>query len=158
MCTVMSLSPWRVFICHFLVSTVFKDNNSSWEHFQSGEWGWIFAVPLCCFLTCREPLFFRRRAVKDRLMKRSPSLGSAGSRGSYSDIGGPVITTQVTIPKDVSQRDSPSKPSLPSPLSLSPPASLAAGRFHHRQGRPEDQADPPRVRGVHQDRRATRGL
>lgn len=154
----MSLSPWRVFICHFLVSTVFKDNNSSWEHFQSGEWGWILPVPLCCFLTCREPLFFRRRAVKDRLMKPSPSLGSAGSRGSYSDIGGPVITTQVTIPKDVSQRDSPSKPSLPSPLSLSPPASLAAGRFHHRQGRPEDQADPPRVRGVHQDRRATRGL
>lgn len=26
-----------------------------------------------------------------------------GGRGSYSDIGGPVITTQVTIPKDVSQ-------------------------------------------------------
>lgn len=25
-----------------------------------------------------------------------------GGRGSYSDIGGPVITTQVTIPKDVS--------------------------------------------------------
>ncbi|KAF3848651.1 hypothetical protein F7725_015147 [Dissostichus mawsoni] len=35
------------------------DNNSSWEHFQSG------------------------------------------GRGSYSDIGGPVITTQVTIPKDL---------------------------------------------------------
>jgi len=27
---------------------------------------------------------------------------SSGGRGSYSDIGGPVITTQVTIPKDVS--------------------------------------------------------
>uniref|UniRef100_A0A3B4VQ26 Heterogeneous nuclear ribonucleoprotein K n=1 Tax=Seriola dumerili TaxID=41447 RepID=A0A3B4VQ26_SERDU len=26
-----------------------------------------------------------------------------GGRGSYSDIGGPVITTQVTIPKDVSK-------------------------------------------------------
>ncbi|KAJ4918306.1 hypothetical protein JOQ06_024609 [Pogonophryne albipinna] len=38
------------------------DNNSSWEHFQSG------------------------------------------GRGSYSDIGGPVITTQVTIPKDGGQR------------------------------------------------------
>ncbi|KAL3041237.1 hypothetical protein OYC64_019440 [Pagothenia borchgrevinki] len=36
-----------------------EDNNSSWEHFQSG------------------------------------------GRGSYSDIGGPVITTQVTIPKDL---------------------------------------------------------
>ncbi|XP_056288623.1 heterogeneous nuclear ribonucleoprotein K, like isoform X4 [Pseudoliparis swirei] len=35
------------------------DNNSSWEHFQSG------------------------------------------GRGSYSDIGGPVVTTQVTIPKDL---------------------------------------------------------
>nr|XP_020476773.1 heterogeneous nuclear ribonucleoprotein K-like isoform X4 [Monopterus albus] len=35
------------------------DNNSSWDHFQSG------------------------------------------GRGSYSDIGGPVITTQVTIPKDL---------------------------------------------------------
>uniref|UniRef100_A0A7N5ZSX2 Heterogeneous nuclear ribonucleoprotein K n=1 Tax=Anabas testudineus TaxID=64144 RepID=A0A7N5ZSX2_ANATE len=48
-------------IFHFLVFlfNVFKDNNSSWEHFQSG------------------------------------------GRGSYSDIGGPVITTQVTIPKDL---------------------------------------------------------
>lgn len=27
-----------------------------------------------------------------------------GGRGSYNDIGGPVITTQVTIPKDVSNR------------------------------------------------------
>lgn len=26
----------------------------------------------------------------------------SGGRGSYSDMGGPVITTQVTIPKDVS--------------------------------------------------------
>lgn len=25
-----------------------------------------------------------------------------GGRGSYNDMGGPVITTQVTIPKDVS--------------------------------------------------------
>lgn len=25
----------------------------------------------------------------------------SGARGSYSDMGGPVITTQVTIPKDV---------------------------------------------------------
>uniref|UniRef100_A0A3Q4MP66 Heterogeneous nuclear ribonucleoprotein K n=1 Tax=Neolamprologus brichardi TaxID=32507 RepID=A0A3Q4MP66_NEOBR len=28
----------------------------------------------------------------------------SGGRGSYNDMGGPVITTQVTIPKDVSQR------------------------------------------------------
>lgn len=26
----------------------------------------------------------------------------AGGRGSYGDLGGPIITTQVTIPKDVS--------------------------------------------------------
>lgn len=29
-------------------------------------------------------------------------LCPVGGRGSYGDIGGPVITTQVTIPKDVS--------------------------------------------------------
>lgn len=68
----MSLSSWRDFICHFLVSTVFKDNNSSWERFQSGEWGWILLVPLCCFLTCGERLFFWHRAVKGRLIKPSP--------------------------------------------------------------------------------------
>lgn len=28
--------------------------------------------------------------------------GFKGGRGNYSDMGGPVITTQVTIPKDVS--------------------------------------------------------
>lgn len=33
-----------------------------------------------------------------------PSLLSSGGRGSYNDMGGPVITTQVTIPKDVSTR------------------------------------------------------
>lgn len=27
----------------------------------------------------------------------------AGGRGSYGDLGGPIITTQVTIPKDVSK-------------------------------------------------------
>uniref|UniRef100_A0A8D0D4K6 Heterogeneous nuclear ribonucleoprotein K n=1 Tax=Sander lucioperca TaxID=283035 RepID=A0A8D0D4K6_SANLU len=47
------------FSLSYFLSNVFKDNNSSWEHFQSG------------------------------------------GRGSYSDIGGPVITTQVTIPKDL---------------------------------------------------------
>ncbi|XP_071030236.1 heterogeneous nuclear ribonucleoprotein K-like isoform X9 [Oncorhynchus clarkii lewisi] len=31
----------------------------------------------------------------------SMSGGYGGGRGSYSDIGGPVITTQVTIPKDL---------------------------------------------------------
>lgn len=30
-------------------------------------------------------------------------LPLAGGRGSYNDLGGPVITTQVTIPKDVSK-------------------------------------------------------
>lgn len=29
----------------------------------------------------------------------------AGGRGSYGDLGGPIITTQVTIPKDVSKVD-----------------------------------------------------
>lgn len=33
-----------------------------------------------------------------------PSLFPPGGRGSYNDMGGPVITTQVTIPKDVSKR------------------------------------------------------
>lgn len=60
----MSLSLWCAFICHFLVSNVFKDNNSSWEHFHSGEWGWIIIVPLSCFLTWRE-CFFRHAWVKD---------------------------------------------------------------------------------------------
>lgn len=72
LCTILSLSSWRDFICHFLVSTVFKDNNSSWEHFQSGEWGWILIVPLCCFLTRRERLFFWHRAVKEGLIKPTP--------------------------------------------------------------------------------------
>ncbi|KAI4902526.1 hypothetical protein NFI96_013140 [Prochilodus magdalenae] len=43
------------------------------------------------------------------LMMRSPQLDNnsswepfqSGGRGSYGDIGGPVITTQVTIPKDL---------------------------------------------------------
>lgn len=32
-----------------------------------------------------------------------PKLLPSGGRGSYNDMGGPVITTQVTIPKDVSK-------------------------------------------------------
>lgn len=35
-------------------------------------------------------------------LNHSNMFVSSGGRGSYSDIGGPVITTQVTIPKDVS--------------------------------------------------------
>lgn len=35
---------------------------------------------------------------------------------------------------------------------------VVAGRLHHREGWPADQADPSRVGSVHQDRRATRGL
>uniref|UniRef100_A0A673L4B1 Heterogeneous nuclear ribonucleoprotein K n=1 Tax=Sinocyclocheilus rhinocerous TaxID=307959 RepID=A0A673L4B1_9TELE len=34
-------------------------------------------------------------------LKHSKMFVSSGGRGSYSDIGGPVITTQVTIPKDL---------------------------------------------------------
>uniref|UniRef100_A0A671SQZ1 Heterogeneous nuclear ribonucleoprotein K n=1 Tax=Sinocyclocheilus anshuiensis TaxID=1608454 RepID=A0A671SQZ1_9TELE len=34
-------------------------------------------------------------------LKHSNMFVSSGGRGSYSDIGGPVITTQVTIPKDL---------------------------------------------------------
>ncbi|KAM9735581.1 heterogeneous nuclear ribonucleoprotein K, like isoform 2-T2 [Menidia menidia] len=40
-----------------------------------------------------------RRGRGDRY--DSLSGGGYGGRGSYSDIGGPVITTQVTIPKDL---------------------------------------------------------
>ncbi|XP_056873877.1 heterogeneous nuclear ribonucleoprotein K, like isoform X4 [Takifugu flavidus] len=40
-----------------------------------------------------------RRSRGDRYDSMSGSR--YGSRGSYSDIGGPVITTQVTIPKDL---------------------------------------------------------
>lgn len=40
-----------------------------------------------------------RRGRGDRY--DSMSGGGYGGRGSYSDIGGPVITTQVTIPKDL---------------------------------------------------------
>lgn len=40
-----------------------------------------------------------RRSRGDRY--DSMSGGGYGSRGSYSDIGGPVVTTQVTIPKDL---------------------------------------------------------
>lgn len=29
---------------------------------------------------------------------------ASGGRSSYNDIGGPVVTTQVTIPKDVSKQ------------------------------------------------------
>jgi len=36
-------------------------------------------------------------------MAYEPQGGSGyGGRGSYGDLGGPIITTQVTIPKDVS--------------------------------------------------------
>ncbi|XP_051958088.1 heterogeneous nuclear ribonucleoprotein K, like isoform X5 [Xyrauchen texanus] len=41
----------------------------------------------------------RRGRPGDRY--ESMSGGGYGGRGSYSDIGGPVITTQVTIPKDL---------------------------------------------------------
>uniref|UniRef100_A0A8C1VZW7 Heterogeneous nuclear ribonucleoprotein K n=1 Tax=Cyprinus carpio TaxID=7962 RepID=A0A8C1VZW7_CYPCA len=34
-------------------------------------------------------------------LNHSKIFVSSGGRGSYSDIGGPVITTQVTIPKDL---------------------------------------------------------
>uniref|UniRef100_A0A672MVW3 Heteroous nuclear ribonucleoprotein K n=1 Tax=Sinocyclocheilus grahami TaxID=75366 RepID=A0A672MVW3_SINGR len=34
-------------------------------------------------------------------LTHSKMFVSSGGRGSYSDIGGPVITTQVTIPKDL---------------------------------------------------------
>lgn len=47
-----SLSLWCIFNVSLscFLSNVFKDNNSSWEHFQSGEWGWIIIVPVSCFL------------------------------------------------------------------------------------------------------------
>lgn len=54
-----------------------------------------------------------------------PALLPSGGRSSYNDMGGPVISTQVTIPKDVSklqqhnmQTDTPKK-MLPSSHNLS---------------------------------------
>uniref|UniRef100_A0A671UHV1 Heterogeneous nuclear ribonucleoprotein K n=1 Tax=Sparus aurata TaxID=8175 RepID=A0A671UHV1_SPAAU len=41
------------------------------------------------------------RIVNEPHLKCSFSPPPLGGRGSYSDIGGPVITTQVTIPKDL---------------------------------------------------------
>uniref|UniRef100_A0A8D0CS38 Heterogeneous nuclear ribonucleoprotein K n=1 Tax=Sander lucioperca TaxID=283035 RepID=A0A8D0CS38_SANLU len=48
----------------------------------------LFYTPL---FPCLSPLVFTS----------SPSLLPSGGRGSYNDMGGPVITTQVTIPKDL---------------------------------------------------------
>uniref|UniRef100_A0A3Q3W3U4 Heterogeneous nuclear ribonucleoprotein K n=1 Tax=Mola mola TaxID=94237 RepID=A0A3Q3W3U4_MOLML len=52
----------------------------------------VSALHVCCVFS-----FLAAR----RQLKRYLLLFSVGSRGSYSDIGGPVITTQVTIPKDL---------------------------------------------------------
>lgn len=38
------LSSVPVVLFHFLFLFSFQDNNSSWEHFQSGEWWWIQSV------------------------------------------------------------------------------------------------------------------
>ncbi|XP_062268784.1 heterogeneous nuclear ribonucleoprotein K, like isoform X2 [Platichthys flesus] len=76
------------------------DNNSSWEHFQSGEWGWIVTVPLSSFLTQNCFFMLSHNLFKDKITLNGLPL-LTGGRGSYSDIGGPVITTQVTIPKDL---------------------------------------------------------
>uniref|UniRef100_A0A8C7DE97 Heterogeneous nuclear ribonucleoprotein K n=1 Tax=Oncorhynchus kisutch TaxID=8019 RepID=A0A8C7DE97_ONCKI len=43
----------------------------------------------------------RRGRPGDRYDSMVSDLGILSGRGSYSDIGGPVITTQVTIPKDL---------------------------------------------------------
>uniref|UniRef100_A0A6Q2YDI2 Heterogeneous nuclear ribonucleoprotein K n=1 Tax=Esox lucius TaxID=8010 RepID=A0A6Q2YDI2_ESOLU len=42
-----------------------------------------------------------RPKLLSSLPNLTDALVSPGGRGSYSDIGGPVITTQVTIPKDL---------------------------------------------------------
>uniref|UniRef100_A0A8C2H6X9 Heterogeneous nuclear ribonucleoprotein K n=1 Tax=Cyprinus carpio TaxID=7962 RepID=A0A8C2H6X9_CYPCA len=41
------------------------------------------------------------RPIYRHWLNHSKMFVSSGGRGSYSDIGGPVITTQVTIPKDL---------------------------------------------------------
>uniref|UniRef100_A0A3B3DEN0 Heterogeneous nuclear ribonucleoprotein K n=1 Tax=Oryzias melastigma TaxID=30732 RepID=A0A3B3DEN0_ORYME len=44
---------------------------------------------------------FSHGSYHSSLDDRPSCFSPSGSRGSYSDIGGPVITTQVTIPKDL---------------------------------------------------------
>lgn len=47
----ISLSQWCIFIFSLpcFLFNVFKDNNSSWEHFQSGECKLIVTVPVSFF-------------------------------------------------------------------------------------------------------------
>uniref|UniRef100_A0A673L8J7 Heterogeneous nuclear ribonucleoprotein K n=1 Tax=Sinocyclocheilus rhinocerous TaxID=307959 RepID=A0A673L8J7_9TELE len=48
-----------------------------------------------------ESMSVNERPTYRHWLKHSKMFVSSGGRGSYSDIGGPVITTQVTIPKDL---------------------------------------------------------
>jgi len=116
------------------LSNAFKDNNSSWEHFQSGEWGCmtldLFPNLKGSFSACCTFFVW--------LKSNSPSFSPPfflGGRGSYSDIGGPVVTTQVTIPKDVSKTSSSSlQYGLTEKyfLKIGLRGCSAAGRLHHR--------------------------
>ncbi|KAL1778199.1 heteroproteinous nuclear ribonucleoprotein K isoform X1 [Sigmodon hispidus] len=47
------------------------------------------------------PLPPSRRDYDDMSPQRGPPPPPPGGRGSYDDLGGPIITTQVTIPKDL---------------------------------------------------------
>uniref|UniRef100_A0A8C1X4T4 Heterogeneous nuclear ribonucleoprotein K n=1 Tax=Cyprinus carpio TaxID=7962 RepID=A0A8C1X4T4_CYPCA len=48
-----------------------------------------------------ESMSVNERPIYRHWLNHSKMFVSSGGRGSYSDIGGPVITTQVTIPKDL---------------------------------------------------------
>lgn len=77
-----------------------KDNNSSWEPFQSGEYDRSVILECkLCIIKYQEEMYIKAFG------NHSKTFVSKGGRGSYSDIGGPVITTQVTIPKDVSAQN-----------------------------------------------------
>lgn len=58
------------FLC-FLFD-VFKDNSSSWDHFQSGELGLIVTIPAFCFLTYRDCCIFWHALVKDGFFPLPP--------------------------------------------------------------------------------------
>ncbi len=140
------LSLWHTFIFHSLVSfTTFTKTTilpGSTFSLVSGD-GLLLSQ--CLVSKPKGIVLSLQQAARTIHLKWSFSPLPVGGRGSYSDIGGPVVTTQVTIPKDVSKRAPPplknsahsvgkdSKDiSLLNPFSLSPCACFAAGWLHHR--------------------------
>lgn len=56
-------------------------------------------VSLCAYVLC---IIYSLFIARTRCIRFKSDYSYAGGRGSYGDLGGPIITTQVTIPKDVS--------------------------------------------------------